>query len=435
MRPLTNRRWRQLFIAVLPIAILITAPFVPGFRSLLLNGRATGSLSQLSIVFWGSLALLAYVFLGYPLILAAWSRLKPHPWRSQPFEPSISIVIAAHNEAARIGRKIANLLKLDYPADRLEILVGSDGSTDGTLERLRDISEQRIRIFILPERRGKPAVLNMLVPKARGEIVVLADVRQQFDPEVLPTLMQSFADPEVGAVTGELILTKNETHTTVGEGTGAYWRYEKFIRSCESQIDSTIVVTGAIYAIRKTLFESIPEDTIVDDLLIPLRIARRGYRVVFERQARAYDLAPANTHEEFTRKVRTLAGAFQLFAREKWLFNPAKNRLWWQMISHKALRLLTAPLQVAAFAANMVLAVHSPFFRVMLLAQVLFYGCAIAGWTLPQNQRKSWLVTLPYAFCLLSWATVVGFVRCITNRQTVTWEKASAASSALSSNE
>jgi cellulose synthase/poly-beta-1,6-N-acetylglucosamine synthase-like glycosyltransferase len=249
------------------------------------------------ILFWGSVALLAYVFLGYPLVIAVWSALKPHPWRRQPFEPTISIVIAAHNEAAHIGRKIANLLKLDYPADRLEILVGSDGSTDGTLERLRAASEQHIRIFVLPERRGKPAVLNMLVPKARGEIVVLADVRQKFDPEVLRALTQPFADPQVGAVTGDLILTRNETRTTVGEGTGAYWRYEKFIRSCESQIDSTIVVTGAIYAIRKTLFEPIPEDTIVDDLLIPLRIARRGYRVVFERQARAYDLAPATSHE------------------------------------------------------------------------------------------------------------------------------------------
>jgi cellulose synthase/poly-beta-1,6-N-acetylglucosamine synthase-like glycosyltransferase len=381
------------------------------------------------IVFWASIALLVYIFIGYPVIVAVWSRLKPNPWRSEAFEPMVSIVIAAHNEEERIGRKVANLLELDYPSDRVEILVGSDGSSDGTLERLRSVAEQRIRIFVLPERKGKPTVLNMLVPRANGEIVVLADVRQRFDPQILRTLVRSFADPKVGAVTGELILRADE-NTAVGEGAGAYWRYEKFIRSCESRIDSTIVVTGAIYAIRKSVFERIPDDTIVDDLLIPLRIARRGYRVVFEREAHAYDVAPATVREEFARKVRTLAGAFQLFAREDWLLSPAKNRLVWQVISHKALRLVTAPLQALAFAANIELAIASRFFQLMLAAQLLFYGSATAGWILARNRKRSRLFTIPYSFCLLSWASVVGFVKCVTSGQSVMWDKAAASTDA-----
>jgi len=380
--------------------------------------------SPITMLFWVSIALVAYVFVGYPLALALWGALRPRPWRRDSQEPTISIVMAAHNEAASVMPKIRNLLSLDYPSDRVEILVGSDGSTDGTVERLLEVSEPRIRVFIIPERRGKPAVLNTLVPKARGEIVVLADVRQTFDPQVLRALTRAFADPQVGAVTGELILMRNESGAAVGEGSGFYWRYEKFIRSRECIIDSTIVVTGAIYAIRRTLFEPIPADTIVDDLLIPLRIARRGYRVVFERDARAYDAAPATAGQEFTRKVRTLAGAFQLFARERWLFNPMANRLWWQTMSHKALRLLVAPLQVTALAANVVLAPRSAFYQFILLAQMFFYAGAIAACVLPRGWKRPLAVTFPYIFCLLSWATVLGFLRWITRRQTVRWDKA-----------
>jgi cellulose synthase/poly-beta-1,6-N-acetylglucosamine synthase-like glycosyltransferase len=380
-------------------------------------------MNVIALLFWSSIALIAYVFVGYPLVLAVWSALRPRPWRREPLEPSISVVMAAHNEAASVMPKIENLLSLDYPSDLVEILVGSDGSTDGTADQLLDVSDPRVRVFIFPERRGKPTVLNNLVPKARGEIVVLADVRQKFDAGVLRALMQSFADPEVGAVTGELILTRNEAGATVSEGSGVYWQYEKFIRSRECMVDSTIVVTGAIYAIRRTLFESIPADTIVDDLLIPLRIARRGYRVVFERNARAYDSVPATTSQEFMRKVRTLAGAFQLFGRELWVFNPLRNRLWWQTMSHKVLRLLTAPVQLAALAANVALAPGSAFYLFTLLAQILFYAGAIAGCVLPRGWKRPLAVTFPYIFCLLSWATVLGFLRWITHRQTVRWER------------
>jgi biofilm PGA synthesis N-glycosyltransferase PgaC len=381
-------------------------------------------------LFWGSLALLTYACVIYPLTVATWANFRPRPFQRQPIEPSLSVVIAAHNEVAHIGRKIKNLLTVDYPADRIEIMVGSDGSTDGTLERLREVAEQHIRIFVLDERQGKPAVLNKLVPQARGEIVVLADVRQQFDPQILRRLVQPFADPTVGAVSGELVLTRDAC-SLVGDGTGKYWEYEKFIRSRESRIDSTVGATGAIYAIRKTLFEPIPPDTILDDVLIPLRIVRRGYRVLFEPAARACDLPPEHARQEFTRKVRTLAGNFQLFSREKWLLSPLHNRLWWQTVSHKLLRLLFPLLQILTLAANVALARTSTLYGTILLLQILFYIAAATGCALQYRRRKFWAATFPYTFCLLSWATVVGFIRSITGRQAVAWEKASSLTDAF----
>lgn len=377
-----------------------------------------------ALLFWISAGLLIYVCAGYPLIVAAWAALKTRQPEGEPFEPSVSVVIAAHDEAPSIRQKVENLLSLNYPADRLQILVGSDGSTDGTLDRLRDLSDSRIHLVNFLERQGKPAVLNTLVPEASGEIVVLSDVRQQFDPQLLRVLLQPFADSHVGAVSGELILRRNPQIQAVGEGVGAYWRYEKFIRSRESGIDSTVGATGAVYAIRKSLFEPIPADTVLDDVLIPLRITRRGYRVLFEPRARAFDALPASTREEFTRKVRTLGGNFQLFARERWLLNPFRNRLWWQTVSHKILRLFIPAFQVMLLVANMALVSDSHFYQFTLLAQILFYGGASAGWALHRTRNRFWAMTFPFTFCLLSWATVVGFLRCIDGRQAVRWDKA-----------
>ncbi len=231
------------------------------------------------LLFWLSLAAIVYTFAGYPIALAVLSALRPRRWLQESYEPVMSVVISAYNEADRIATKIRNVLTLDYPENRLEILIGSDGSTDGTAEQLLSISDKRLRAFIFTQRRGKPAVLNTLVPKARGEIVVLCDVRQKIESNALRAFARSFADPTVGAVSGEVILVPAGP-TAVSEGTGFYWRYETFIRRRESLIDSTVGVTGNLNAIRKTLFETIPPDTILDDVLLPLRIARRGYRVV-----------------------------------------------------------------------------------------------------------------------------------------------------------
>jgi biofilm PGA synthesis N-glycosyltransferase PgaC len=387
---------------------------------------ATGGVPQAGVmIFWLSLALLVYVYFGYPLVASLRAALQSKPRHQAPIEPHVSIILSAHNEGARLAARIDNLLALDYPKDRLEILVGSDGSSDDTVERAREYEKQGVKVRPFPERRGKAALINALVPVVGGEIVVFADARQRFDRAALRALVANFADPAVGAVSGELVLVANREVAAAGQGTAFYWRYEKFLRSSESRVDSTIGATGAIYAIRRELFEPIPEDTILDDVVIPLRIVRRGYRVIFEPEARAYDQVSATARDEFARKARTIAGTFQLFARERWLFNPLRNRLWFETISHKALRLTIPALQVSLLAANLALAHVWPY-GWFLAAQLACYAAALLGCTRRQGRRSSMIVSVPHTICLLSWATIVGFVRIVTHSQSVTWERVSA---------
>jgi len=378
-----------------------------------------------AVVLWVSLLLLGYTYVGYPALMSAWAALRPRPavWRATL--PTVTIVVVAHNEAERIGARIENLKALDYPEGSLEILVVSDGSTDGTAERARADHASGIRVVAFEARRGKPAVLNDIVPQSRGDIVVLADARQRFDRGALRALVGPFADPGVGAVSGDLILTDDGRPSAVGRGVSAYRRYESFVRLCESRVGSTIGSTGAIYAIRRGLFPRLPEDTLLDDVLIPMRIVRRGYRVLFEPAARAFDQAPATAREEFGRKARTLAGNFQLFFRETWLLSPLGNPLWLQTVSHKGLRLLGPLLLLAAMASNLCL-IGRPGYRPALVAQGTFYAGALLGGLLRGRGKVSPLVSLPYTFCLVNCAAVAGAFRFLTSRQRVTWDRASA---------
>jgi cellulose synthase/poly-beta-1,6-N-acetylglucosamine synthase-like glycosyltransferase len=227
----------------------------------------------------------------------------------------------------------------------------------------------------------------------------------------------------VGAVSGQLVLRPVEGAATAGHGAAFYWHYEKFIRSAESRADSTVGATGAIYAIRRALFEPIPDDTLLDDMLVPLRIVRRGYRVLFEPAARAYDGTSATAGQEFARKARTIAGNFQLLSRERWLFNPFRNRLWFETVSHKALRLTLPLLHAALFAANVAAAGAWPY-QWLLAGQVAFYAAAVVGGVQRHGGRRFIGFTVPHMLCLLSWSTIVGFYRFLTNGQPVTWERA-----------
>ena len=376
----------------------------------------------MSLLFWLSLSLLIYVYVGYPL--AAWLRAalwaKSH--RSAGWEPSVSVVVVAYNEADRIAARLENLLALDYPRDKLEVRLASDGSTDSTVARARAFESAGVVVRAFHIRRGKSAVLNDVVPSAQGEIVVMADARQRFEPQVIRALVASFADPSVGAVSGELMMTASPSAAAMGKGVGFYWKYEKFIRRNEGRTGSTVGATGAIYAIRRALYEPIPKDTLLDDVLIPVRVVKRGYRVLFEPAARAYDTASATAGQEFVRKVRTIAGTFQLFAREAWLFNPRKNPVWFETISHKALRLTTPLLQAVALGANVALAREWPY-GALLMLQVLLYLAALGGCARGSARRSLFVLTVPYTLCLLSWATVVGFVQFATRRQKATWDR------------
>ena len=334
-------------------------------------------------VFWASIVFVFYVYAGYPLLLAIWAAIASRPVArrcSSAEHPTVSVVIAARNEAHRLPARIRNLLEQDYPRP-LEIIVVSDGSTDGTAAAVAPFSD-RIRLIELP-RGGKPRALNAGVAAAHGDIVVFADARQRFAPNAIAALTSNFDDPVVGGVTGELVLDceadRSLDDSNVAEGVGLYWRHEKWLRRRESRVWSTLGATGAIYAIRRSMWHPIPPETLLDDVLAPMRIVLAGKRVVFDDQARAYDKAAASGADESRRKTRTLAGNYQIIALEPRLLIPFINPIWVQYVSHKIGRLIVPWCLATALIVNVPLAFQSWLYRLALMVQLCFYGLAFVG--------------------------------------------------------
>lgn len=341
----------------------------------------------MELVFWLAVAFIAYVYVGYPLLLAVWSRLAPRPVHPGPAVPGVSIVIAARNEAASLEARIDNLHRLDYPADRMQIVIVSDGSEDETANILRRYDDDIDAVFLPPG--GKARALNAGVARARHDILVFADVRQRFAPDALRGLVAPLADPSVGGVSGELILdceTDAGSASTIADGIGGYWKYEKWLRRHESLIGSTMGVTGAIYALRRSLWRPLPDDTILDDVLVPMRAVLSASRVVFASEARAFDpAAPADV--ELRRKIRTLAGNYQILRLEPRLLIPFVNPVWLQYVSHKVGRLLVPYALGLLFVTSAVLATTSAIYALAFGAQVAFYALALYGAYLDRRDR------------------------------------------------
>lgn len=337
-------------------------------------------------VFWVSLGLVLYVYAGYPALLAVWARVRPRAHRiDDTLTPGVSVIVSARNEAVRLPGRIDNLLALDYPADRLEIVVVSDGSVDRTAQALArylcDVPGRPVVRLVERAAQGKAAALNTGVAAARHDVLVFADARQRFGRDAIRRLVSNFADPSVGVVSGELVLDceVGPTESSAADGVGSYWKYEKWIRARESDVDSMLGATGAIYAMRRHAWRALPPGTILDDVLAPMRAALDGWRVVFDPRARAFDVASPDTRAEARRKQRTLAGNWQILALEPRLLLPRVNRVWLQYCSHKVGRLLVPWALVAVFVSSMLLARQSPVYLVALCAQVAFYGLAVYG--------------------------------------------------------
>ncbi len=387
---------------------------------------------MVKLIFWVSLVILFYIYFGYPIVMWVASRIFNKPVKKEQISPFVTFVVVAYNEEEYIGRKIDNILSLDYPHDKLEIIIGSDGSTDNTEniieEYVRSQSHQvtkshvKYRAIISKERRGKVSLLNEIVPQAKGEIIVFSDARQMFDVSALRELVSNFADEKVGCVSGELVF-EDEAKTGVAGSVGFYWRYEKWMRKLESNIHSMVGATGAIYAIRKGLFTPPPPNTILDDVFIPLKVVEKGFRAIFDSQAKAFDRASSTSREEFTRKVRTLAGNFQLFVLCRGLFNPFKSPVAFQFFSHKFLRAVAFLFLMSLFMSNLFLMDKFPY-SITMAGQVIFYAIGVIGWMLEKASVKSRLCSIPYVFCVLNFAALKGFLNFLAGKYSVKWEKA-----------
>ncbi len=375
------------------------------------------------VAFWASSALLAFTFAGYRVLIEWLARGRPEIDAHVNIEtaPDVAVVLVAYNEERRIRERVENLLASDYPAGRLRVVVVSDGSTDATVEIAGGLNDSRVRVLPLSERRGKAAGLNAGLAVAEAEVVVLTDARQRFPRDTIARLVAHFANPQVGAVSGSLEI--DNAQSAAGRGVDAYWRFEKAIRKAEARWDSCIGCTGAVYAIRRTLYRTIPEDTVLDDVVIPMQIAMQGRRVLHDSQALAYDPQPLEPTAEKRRKRRTLAGNFQmLFRYPEWLV-PSRSRLWWQLLAHKYLRLAAPVMLLLAFVSSFLLS-GAWLYRAAFFSQCALYACALAGLSCPRLRGRAF--TLPAGFVFLNLTTVLAFWHYLRSASLHHWESARA---------
>lgn len=378
------------------------------------------------ILFWILFLAIFYCYFGYPLSIYFLAKINPRKVNKKDFQPSVSVVLSVWNEEDVIERKIKNLLSLDYPKEKMEILIGSDGSTDRTNAIIKSFFDPRIIFVEIGQREGKTATINELVKKAKHKVIVFTDARQIFGANAIKELVANFTDPAVGSVSGELIFAPKEGGTA--KGINLYWQYEKFIRSQESRIHSMLGATGAIYAIRRELFVEVPAHVVLDDMYIPFKIIQKGFRAIFDESAKAYDDLADSPKQEHRRKARTLYGNYQIFVLFPHMFNIFGSPIAVQLFSHKFLRVLAPFLMIALFIVNGVLFYHS-LYKFFFFLQIVFYSMAMLGALARYGKQGilkliSKICYIPYVFCLLNFSALVGFLRFVMAKQSITWQKA-----------
>ncbi len=376
----------------------------------------------MTAAFWILFSLIIYCYIGYPFLLFIISLIRKKSVKREEWNPSVSIILSAYNEESVIEKKILNCLQINYPKDKIEILAGSDGSTDNTAKILKGFSDKRIRTFDSETRRGKTAMLNRLVKESSSDILIFTDAAELFKPDSVSNLIRNLADKKTGCVSG-CYLEDPEGGTF--SGAGLYWRYEVLIRKLESRVNTLLGASGQIYAIRRELYVPQPDDTILDDQCIPQEVLRKGYRIVFEKEAVAYGTSVKSTRKEFLRKRRTLQGNFQALARFGDLLLPILSFRFFQIFSHKILRLLVPWFMAGIFIISL-LKITEPFFFYLLYGQTLFYLFAFAGYLFDRINFRPGLaapVLFPYHIVSMNLAAVLGFVDFLRNKKSVLWQR------------
>jgi cellulose synthase/poly-beta-1,6-N-acetylglucosamine synthase-like glycosyltransferase len=372
------------------------------------------------IVFWGATIALFYVYAGYPALLCLIGLFRRQRKPEAGYTPVISILIAACNEEANIKQKLEQTLSLDYPADKVEVLVLSDGSQDRTDQIVSSFADARVRLVRIPERRGKTNAQNEGVKQARGETLIFSDATTIYHPQALKYLATNYQDPSVGAVSGRYQYFDRNDNSPTGLGTIAFWNYENIIKTWQSRIKTLTGCCGCIYSVRKSAYTSLAPD-VISDLVQPLWVIQKGYRVVFEDRALAYEQTTESTAEEFAMRVRVITRGMRGLLSVPELLKPWKYPwIAFQLFSHKILRWMVPIFLVLLLASNFTI-MSLPYFRALMVLQLGFYALALLQALVPIHRRWKPL-GIPLYFCILNAAAMLGVIDLLRGKKHVIWQ-------------
>jgi cellulose synthase/poly-beta-1,6-N-acetylglucosamine synthase-like glycosyltransferase len=373
------------------------------------------------VFFWLSAAALGYTYAGYPLLLFIVSTLRPRAVLRAPQTPHVSVIITAYNEERDIRAKLENTLALDYPPDRLEVIVASDCSTDHTDEIVEEYAARGVRLYRQPERLGKTAAQNAAVARARGEFILFSDATTLYQPDVLRVMMPSFADESVGCVAGRLVYV-DPSQSSVGRGARSYWGYETFLKRHESRAYSLIGASGCLYAVRRSAYVPLYHEA-CSDFLIATVMVEQGLRAVYEPDAVCMEETNSRASRELRMRVRVITQTFTDLWRHRAMMNPLRSGFYAvQLLSHKLLRYLVPFFLILMLVASASLAPRSLPFAALLLVQLLFYATAALGWALERAGAHIALLALPHYFVLANLASVVAFYQFLRGERYARWE-------------
>ena len=377
-----------------------------------------------AIVFWAALLIVVYTYLLYPVLIWFLTVARKAPDYAPLAEwPDLSLIIAAYNEEAVLRTKLENALALDYPDEKLDIIVVSDESSDDTDSIAAEFAERGVRLFRVGKRGGKTQAQNAGVELASGRFLVFSDANSMYAPDALKRLMAPFADERIGCVCGELQYA-NPDDGGVGKGEGAYWRYEQFLKQRESLLSSTLGANGAIYALRRELFEELGSE-IISDFVMPIRVWRQGYRVLYESKAIAVEHSGGSFGDEYGRRRRIITRSLHGLWTQRGVLNPFAHFFFaLQMFSHKVLRWLVPVLLLVALLVNIPLATDS-LYRLLLVLQIIFYGLAVLGNILPERLSRLFPFYVPAYFCAINFGALLGLVHFLTGRRDRIWQPVS----------
>jgi len=393
-------------------------------------------MSYIEIVFWALLFIVFYAYLGYGILLFFLVQLKrifsgKKKKVNEDYEPDVTLFVAAYNEKDYVDAKVKNSFEMQYPKEKVHQVWVTDGSDDGTPDILKKYNDKGIEVYHEDARGGKIGAMNRGMQFIKTPIVIFSDGNTMLGKESVQRIVDMFKDPKVGCVSGEKRIFSKGTDAAVGSE-GIYWKYESKLKKWDAELYSVVGAAGELFAVRTELFEKVEKDTLLDDFIISLRIAMKGYTIQYDPEAYAIESASANVKEELKRKIRIAAGGIQSIVRLSPLLNPFKyGTLSFQYISHRVLRWTIAPIALPLiFIANLILAMHYGFdnysniYTLLFYAQLVFYAASLLGWYFENKKIKIKLLFIPYYFFIMNYAVFLGFRRYMVGQQSVNWERA-----------